>query len=151
MGIRRTLFIPILFAAAGCEWKTTSRVGVQVTTPLLRARDDGARDAVVGGAKVRVRCPGGAGEDLGSTGAEGWVLVTTRAVVPLTCDLAISSSPGFLIQDRSLRGSPPHGFPFPPSRTTICRSAATFLRRSFFPLGHRTSRVSTFAEFPSPK
>lgn len=89
MNIRRPLFIPILLAAAGCEWKTTSRVGVQVTTPLLRTRDDGTRDAPVGGARVRVRCPGGAGEDLGSAGAEGWVLVTTRAAVPLTCDLAI--------------------------------------------------------------
>ena len=89
MSIRRPLFIPILLAVAGCEWKTTSRVGVQVTTPLLRTRDDGTRDAPVGGARVRVRCPDGAGEDLGSAGAEGWVLVTTRAPVPLTCDLAI--------------------------------------------------------------
>ena len=89
MSIRRPLLIPILLATAGCEWKTTSRIGVQVTTPLVRMRDDGTRDAHVGGARVRVRCPGGAGEDLGSTGAEGWVLVTTRAAVPLTCDLAI--------------------------------------------------------------
>ena len=89
MSIRRPLLIPILLAAAGCEWKTTSRVGVQVTTPLLRMRADGTRDAYVGGATVRVRCPGGAGEDLGRTGAEGWVLVTSRAAVPLACDLAI--------------------------------------------------------------
>ena len=89
MSIRRPLFIPILLAAAGCEWKTTSRVGVQVTTNLPRTRDDGTRSAPLGGARVRVRCPGGAGEDLGSTGAEGSVLVTTRAAVPLTCDLSI--------------------------------------------------------------
>jgi hypothetical protein len=89
MNIRRPLFIPILLAAAGCEWKTTSRVGVQVTTPLLRTRDDSTGDAPAGGARVRVRCPVGAGEDLGSAGAEGFLLVTTRAAVPLTCDLAI--------------------------------------------------------------
>lgn len=88
MSIRRPLFISILLAA-GCEWKTTTRVGVQVTTPLPRTRDDGTREAPIGGARVRVRCPGGAGEDLGSAGAEGWVLVTTKAAVPLTCDLAI--------------------------------------------------------------
>ncbi len=91
MGIRALLLIPILVAAAGCERKTTSRVGVQVTALLPRARGDGALDAPVGGARVRIRCPDGTGEDLGLTGAEGSVLVTTRAAVALTCDLAIHS------------------------------------------------------------
>lgn len=89
MSIRWTVFIPILLAAASCEWKTTSQVSVQVTTPHPRARGDRARDTRVGGAHVRIQCPGGAAENLGSTGAEGSVLVTTRAAVALTCDLAI--------------------------------------------------------------
>ena len=81
--------IPILFAAAGCEWKITSRVGVQVTTPLVRARDDGTREAPLGGVSARIECPGGGGETLGSTDAGGSMLVTTRAPVRLDCDLAI--------------------------------------------------------------
>jgi hypothetical protein len=89
MVIRRASFIAILLAAAGCEWKTTSRVAVQVTTPPPRTLADGAREVQIRGARVRVQCPDGTGEDLGSTGAEGSVLVTTRAAVSLACDLAI--------------------------------------------------------------
>jgi hypothetical protein len=85
----RSWAIPILLAAAGCEWKITSRVGVQVMAPLARARDDGTREAPLGGVSARVECPGGASERLGSTDASGSILVTTRAPVRLDCDLAI--------------------------------------------------------------
>jgi len=89
MTASRLSLIPILIAAAGCEYRMTSRVGVQVMAPLQRARDDGTRDAPVGGAVISVKCPSGGGERLGSTDAAGWVLVTTRAPVGLDCDLAV--------------------------------------------------------------
>ena len=79
----------ILLAAAGCEWKVTSRVLLQVTAPLARARDDGTRETPLGGAFASIRCPDGAVEKLGSTDSSGSVLVTTRAPVRLDCDLAV--------------------------------------------------------------
>ena len=84
---RRFWPIPLLLIAAGCEWKTTSRVGVQLTAPL--ARHVGRRLVSVGGAAIRVQCPGGTVEKLGSTNADGWVMVTSKAPVRLDCDLAI--------------------------------------------------------------
>jgi len=85
----RWRFLPILLAVAGCDWKVTTRVGVQVTAPLPRARDDGTRDAPVPGALVRVECPGGDAQQLGRTDVAGWVLITTRAAVALDCALTI--------------------------------------------------------------
>ena len=84
----RLSLIPILIAAAGCEWKISSQVAVQVMAPLLRARNDGTRDAPIGGAVIQVKCPNGVVERLGSTDAAGWVFITTRAPVGLECDLA---------------------------------------------------------------
>src|SRR5437868_3839114 len=81
--------IPILVAAAACEWKDTSRVGVQVMAPLVRALDDGTRYVPVLGAVIRIECPNGVVEELGPTDANGWVLVTTRAPVSLGCDVAV--------------------------------------------------------------
>src|SRR4051812_10727708 len=81
--------IAILVAAAGCEWKTTSRVGVQVRAPLARALDGGARDVPVLGAVIRVKCPNGVVEELGSTDANGSVLVTTKSPVFLACDVTV--------------------------------------------------------------
>ncbi|HZX93305.1 MAG TPA: hypothetical protein VFE90_02230 [Myxococcales bacterium] len=78
-----------LAASAGCEWKVTSRVGVQVMAPLVRAHDDGTRDAPVAGAPVRVECPDGKVERLGTTDAFGWVLVNTRTPVGMDCSIAI--------------------------------------------------------------
>jgi len=86
---RRLSLIPILIAAAGCEWKITSQVAVQVMAPLLRVRNDGTRDTPIGGAVIQIKCPNGAVESLGSTDATGWVFVTSRAPVGLDCDLAI--------------------------------------------------------------
>ena len=89
MTVSRSCMIPIFLVLAACEWKNTSRVLVQVRTPLVRARDDGAREAPLGGVSARVECPGGAAERLGSTDSSGSILVTTRAPVRLDCDLAI--------------------------------------------------------------
>src|SRR5215470_15468276 len=85
----RLSLVPVLMVAAACEWKVTSRVGVQVVEPLQRVRGDGTRENPVAGAGVRIQCPDGAIERLGATDAAGWVLVTTRAPVGLDCDLAI--------------------------------------------------------------
>ena len=89
MTVRRSWAIPILLALAGCEWKNTSRVGVQVIAPLAHPRDDGTRESPLGGVSARIECPGGAAESLGSTDASGFILVTTRESVRLDCDLAI--------------------------------------------------------------
>jgi len=87
----RFSLVPILIAASGCDWKITSRVGVQVMAPLRQARDDGTRDVPIGAARVRVECPNRVGESLGATDASGWVLVVTRTPVGLDCNLAIDS------------------------------------------------------------
>jgi hypothetical protein len=89
MTLWRSQAILVLVAAAGCEWKNTSRVGVQVIAPLARARDDGTRETPLLGASARIACPDGTGEKLGSTDAGGWILVTTRAPVRLECDVAV--------------------------------------------------------------
>jgi len=89
MNACRLWLIPILLAAGGCEWRTTSRVGVQVMVPVQRPSGDGTHDAPAGGAVVGVKCPSGVVESLGSTDAAGWVLVTSKAPVGLDCDLAI--------------------------------------------------------------
>src|SRR3954465_4725301 len=78
-----------LAASAGCEWKVTSRVGVQVMAPLVRAHDDGTRDPPGAGAPGRVECPDGKVERLGTTDAFGWVLVNTRTPVGMDCSIAI--------------------------------------------------------------
>ena len=89
MTVSRFRIIPVFLAVAGCQWKETTRVGVQVMAPLVHARDDGTREAPLGGVAARVECPGRAAERLGSTDASGAILVTTAAPVRLDCDLAI--------------------------------------------------------------
>jgi len=88
----RSMLVRVLIAAASCNPKVTSQVGVQVTQPLLRVRADGTREVPFLGAEVRIECPNDTVETLGSTDAGGWVLVTTRAPVALECQLAIDSA-----------------------------------------------------------
>src|SRR5262249_12598524 len=65
MTARRLSLVSVLIVAAACEWKVTSRMGVQVFEPLARTREDGTWQAPVAGAAVRVECPDGTTESLG--------------------------------------------------------------------------------------
>jgi hypothetical protein len=91
MARSRTL---VLFAAslalAGCEWKVTSRVGVQVVAPREAGRGDRSLEAPIEGARVSVECPDELEQGLGVTDRAGLLLATAGSPVRVDCTLVVA-------------------------------------------------------------
>jgi hypothetical protein len=84
------VFSAALLALAGCEWKVTSRVGVQVVALREGARGGRSLEAPIEGARVSVECPDELERRLGVTDPAGLLLAIADSAVRVDCTLVVA-------------------------------------------------------------